>query len=200
MGLGAGWAEIEYRAYGIDFPSVGRAWTSWRRGSPSSAALLRTRRRRSRGRWFLDRRPQRAAPVQDALPIWVGGSGEKRTLRIAARFADGWNVPFVSPETFAAKRQVLYRHCDDVGRDPAEIRCAVNLGLAWTEDSLRQQFGRIAEFVRPACSAGPSTRSSTASASTSRPAPTRSTSRCGAVRRRRPRAVQRAADLSEPSR
>ena len=43
-------------------------------------------------------------PVQAELPIWIGGSGEKRTLRIAARYADGWNVPFVSPETFAHKR------------------------------------------------------------------------------------------------
>ena len=77
-------------------------------------------------------------PIQDALPIWIGGAGEKRTLRIAARYADGWNVPFVDPATFAAKRDVLHRHCADVGRDPAEIRCAVNVGLAWNEDSLRR--------------------------------------------------------------
>ena len=91
--------------------------------------------------------------MQDQLPIWVGGGGEKRTLRIAARYADGWNVPFVSPETFAAKRDVLHRHCADVGRDPAEIRCAVNVGLAWTEESLREQFGAIADRSARACSA-----------------------------------------------
>ena len=95
------------------------------------------------------RRATSRARSRTPLPIWIGGSGEKRTLRIAARFADGWNVPFVDPATFAAKRDVLHRHCADVGRDPAEIRCAVNVGLAWTEDSLRQQFGNIADFVRP---------------------------------------------------
>ena len=75
--------------------------------------------------------------------------GERRTLRIAARYADGWNCPFPSPRTFASKRDVLLRHCDDVARDPAEIRCAVNVGLAWDEDSLRHQFGNITERVRP---------------------------------------------------
>ena len=87
--------------------------------------------------------------MQDALPIWIGGAGEKRTLRIAAELADGWNVPFISVEDFARKREVLHRHCADVDRDPGEIRCAVNLGLAWTEESLREQFGGIADFVRP---------------------------------------------------
>ena len=118
--------------------------------------------------------------MQDKLPIWVGGGGEKRTLRIAARYADGWNVPFVDPPTFAAKREVLHRHCADVGRDPAEIRCAVNVGLAWTEESLLAQFGALAPTGPPrrARRLG-ARRSSTASASTSRPAPTRSTWPCG---------------------
>ena len=44
---------------------------------------------------------------------------------------------------------MLHDHCADVGRDPAEIRTAVNVGLAWTEESLRQQFGGMADFVRP---------------------------------------------------
>jgi alkanesulfonate monooxygenase SsuD/methylene tetrahydromethanopterin reductase-like flavin-dependent oxidoreductase (luciferase family) len=87
--------------------------------------------------------------VQAELPIWIGGAGERRTLRIAARWADGWNIPFVGPDTFARKRDVLRAHCADVGRDPDEIRTAVNLGLAWDDESLRQQFGGLAEFVRP---------------------------------------------------
>jgi alkanesulfonate monooxygenase SsuD/methylene tetrahydromethanopterin reductase-like flavin-dependent oxidoreductase (luciferase family) len=64
----------------------------------------------------------------------VGGTGEKRTLAIAARWADGWNAPFLSPEQFA---------------DLDDIRCAVNVGLAADEASLVQQFGGIAEIVRP---------------------------------------------------
>ena len=55
----------------------------------------------------------------------------------------------MSPETFGHKRDVLHEHCAAVGRDPAEIVCAVNVGLAWSEESLRQQFGAIADCVRP---------------------------------------------------
>ena len=53
------------------------------------------------------------------------------------------------PEAFAHKSQVLDAHCADVGRDPAEIRRAVNVGLEFTEESLVSQFGRAANVVRP---------------------------------------------------
>jgi alkanesulfonate monooxygenase SsuD/methylene tetrahydromethanopterin reductase-like flavin-dependent oxidoreductase (luciferase family) len=87
--------------------------------------------------------------VQAELPIWIGGGGEKRTLRIAAQWADGWNVPFVSPEDFSHKRDVLGAHCTDVGRDLREIRCTVNVGLALDDDALVRQFGAMAQYVRP---------------------------------------------------
>ena len=120
-------------------------------------------------------------------------------MRIAARYADGWNVPFVSPETFAAKREVLHRHCADVGRDPAEVLCAVNLGLAWTEDSLRQQFGAIADFVRPGVLGGSVEQViERIGAYVEAGADQVNLALRAPVRRRRPRAVQRvdAIDLS----
>ena len=88
-------------------------------------------------------------PVQAKLPIWIGGGGERRTLKIAAKYADGWNVPFIGPDVFAHKRSVLHGFCDSVGRDPQQIRCAANLGIASDDDNLRHQFGAIADFVRP---------------------------------------------------
>jgi alkanesulfonate monooxygenase SsuD/methylene tetrahydromethanopterin reductase-like flavin-dependent oxidoreductase (luciferase family) len=88
-------------------------------------------------------------PVQTELPIWIGGGGEKRTLRIAARYADAWNVPFISPDDFARKRGVLASHCDAAGRDASTVMCAVNVGLAYTDESLRQQFGALADLIRP---------------------------------------------------
>ena len=60
-------------------------------------------------------------PVQARLPIWIGGGGEKVTLRIAAQYADGWNVPFIAPDEWAHKASVLDEHCATVGRDPDEI-------------------------------------------------------------------------------
>ncbi len=118
--------------------------------------------------------------MQAALPIWVGGQGEKRTLRIAARWADGWNVPFVDPTTFARKRDVLLAALRDAGRDPAEIahggqrRAGLDRG-----EPPQHQFGGLADYVRPGVLTGSDRRSSIASAATSRPAPTRSTWRCG---------------------
>ena len=79
----------------------------------------------------------------------MGGSGEKRTLRIAAAWADGWNVPFVAPAELARKRAILHDHCAAVGRDPAEIRTAINVGLCENEAALARQFGKVAELVRP---------------------------------------------------
>jgi alkanesulfonate monooxygenase SsuD/methylene tetrahydromethanopterin reductase-like flavin-dependent oxidoreductase (luciferase family) len=57
----------------------------------------------------------------------IGGGGEKRTLRIAARWADQWNAPGASPDVLAHKIAVLHRHCADVGRDPGEIEVSVQV-------------------------------------------------------------------------
>jgi alkanesulfonate monooxygenase SsuD/methylene tetrahydromethanopterin reductase-like flavin-dependent oxidoreductase (luciferase family) len=64
------------------------------------------------------------APVQEHLPIMIGGSGERKTLRTVAAYADQWNA-FGSPEVLAHKDEVLRRHCGDVGRDPGEIERTV---------------------------------------------------------------------------
>lgn len=150
IGLGAGWADVEYRAYGIDFPGAGTRLDQLEEGTACIRGLLHDDVTTFEGQWYtLTEARNEPRPVQPKLPIWIGGSGEKRTLRIAAQYADGWNIPFVSPETFARKREVLGEHCAAVGRDAGEITCAINLGLAWTEKSLKQQFGGVAEFVRP---------------------------------------------------
>lgn len=150
VGIGAGWSQMEYDAYGIPFPPVGTRMEQLEEGIQVLRGLLHDETTTFDGKWFQVRDARNEPrPVQAKVPIWVGGGGEKRTLRIAARFADGWNVPFISPDEFARKRAVLHRHCDDVGRDPAEIRCTVNVGMAFTEESIEQQFGRIKDAVRP---------------------------------------------------
>jgi F420-dependent oxidoreductase-like protein len=150
LGLGAGWAFNEYGAYGIPFPSAGERLDLLEESIQAIRGLLRQEVTDFTGKHFTltDARCE-PRPVQPELPIWVGGSGEKRTLRIAARYADGWNVPFVSPETVAHKRKVLADHCGTVDRDPSEIRTAVNVGLCQDDDALHAQFGGLAEGVRP---------------------------------------------------
>jgi F420-dependent oxidoreductase-like protein len=155
LGLGAGWSQIEYHAYGIPFPAVGVRMDQLEEAVQCVRGLLRLDVTDYDGTWFhLHQARCVPKPVQPELPIWIGGGGERRTLRIAAKYADGWNVAFVAPDTFARKRKVLHEHCDAVGRDPTNLRTAVNVGLAWTEESLRQQFGGLADVVRPGVLAG----------------------------------------------
>jgi F420-dependent oxidoreductase-like protein len=150
VGLGAGWAQVEYEAYGIPFPGIKERMDILEESVQCVRGLLRDEVTSFQGKHFqMNEARCEPKPVQAKLPIWIGGGGEQRTLRITAKYADAWNIPFVSPETFAHKRQVLHGHCETIGRDPAEIRCAVNVGIAWTEDSLQSQFGRLAEAVRP---------------------------------------------------
>ncbi len=86
-------------------------------------------------------------PLQDHVPILVGGSGEKTTLLLAARYADACNL-FGDPETVARKRAILERHCADAGRDPAEVR-VTHLSTAVVADS-RREVGAAIERLRPA--------------------------------------------------
>jgi probable F420-dependent oxidoreductase len=150
MGLGAGWAFNEYQAYGFPFPGNRERLDLLEEAAQCVRLLLREEVADFKGRHFtLTEARLEPRPVQAELPIWIGGRGEKRTLRIAARWADGWNAAFTSPEEFGRLCQVLADHCVAVDRRPDAIRCAVNVGLAFTEDSLRAQFGGLADFVRP---------------------------------------------------
>jgi F420-dependent oxidoreductase-like protein len=150
LGLGAGWSQVEYDAYGIPFPSPKVRLDMLEEAAECVRGLLRDESTTFKGEHFTltDARCE-PKPVQAELPIWIGGGGEKRTLRIVAKLADAWNVPFIPPEEFARKRAVLHSHCDDIGRDPADLRCAVNVGLAWREEDLEPQFGNMSNFVRP---------------------------------------------------
>jgi F420-dependent oxidoreductase-like protein len=149
MGIGAGWAVVEYNAYGIEFPGVKTRMDQLEEGIQCLRGLLHDDVTSFSGEHFtLTEARNEPRPVQSKLPIWIGGGGEKRTLKIAARYADGWNVPFVSPEIFAHKNAVLDEHCEAVGRDRNEVKRAINVGLAWTEESLQAQFGALAPMVR----------------------------------------------------
>jgi F420-dependent oxidoreductase-like protein len=149
MGIGAGWAKVEYDAYGIEFPAVKTRMDQLEEGIQCLRGLLHDDVTSFDGQWFtLTEARNEPRPMQRKLPIWIGGGGEKRTLKIAAQYADGWNVPFITPDAFAHKNGVLDDHCAAASRDPSEIARAINVGLAWTDESLHQQFGALAEMVR----------------------------------------------------
>lgn len=150
IGLGAGWAFNEYEAYGMRFPPTRERMDILEESVQCVRLLLRQEVADFKGEHFtLTEARCEPKPVQAELPIWIGGGGEKRTLRIAAQYADAWNVPFIPPDEFSRKRGVLTQHCDAVGRDPSSITCAVNVGLAFSEESIRSQFGGLTDMIKP---------------------------------------------------
>lgn len=122
MGLGAGWYEAEHRAYGIDFPPVKERFDRLEEAILLTKALWNDSPAHFAGKFYrldgADLLPKPSPPP----PILIGGSGERRTLRLVARYADEWNAVNLSPEAYRAKLDVLERHCEAEGRDPTTIR------------------------------------------------------------------------------
>ena len=134
LGIGAGWQENEHAAYGIPLGSLKERMDRFEEAVQVLASLLREPRTTFEGKYFrIDNAPNQPAPVQGPLPILIGGGGEKRTLRIAARWADQWNY-WTTPEVLAEKLGVLRGHCDAVGRDPSEIHVSTQALLFLSTD------------------------------------------------------------------
>ncbi|MEP6624310.1 MAG: LLM class flavin-dependent oxidoreductase, partial [Acidimicrobiia bacterium] len=150
LGLGGGWMEAEYAAYGMPYPSAGVRLRQVNEAIQCVRGLLTQQHTTFDGEFFTMRDAQcEPKPLQERLPIWIGGGGEKVTLRIAAEHADGWNVPFIAPDAFAHKVEVLHRHCETVGRDPQTIERAINVGIAMRPGDIEAQFGAMANYVGP---------------------------------------------------
>jgi F420-dependent oxidoreductase-like protein len=134
LGIGAGWQENEHAAYGIPLGSVRERMDRFEEATQILHSLLRRPRTTFSGQYFqLQDAPSQPAPVQDRLPLLVAGGGEKRTLRIAARYADQWNA-WATPEVLAHKISVLRGHCEQAGRDPAEIHVSTQALLYLSTD------------------------------------------------------------------
>jgi F420-dependent oxidoreductase-like protein len=157
IGLGAGWAEAEYRAFGIAFPPVGERLDLLEEATAAVRGLLHEGVASVEGKHTTLREARcEPRPVQARLPIWIGGAGERRTAAVAARHADGWNVPFVAPDVLAHKRAVLAEHCAASGREPGEVAMGVNVNVCDDDASLAAQFGPRCEAVRPGSVVGTS--------------------------------------------
>jgi F420-dependent oxidoreductase-like protein len=149
LGLGAGWQENEHRAYGIDFATVGRRLDRLEESCEIITALYAADHTTFEGHEYtVVDAPLSPKPVQDPLPLLIGGGGEQRTLRIAARFAHEWNV-WGTPEHLAHKGEVLARRCDEVGRDPDEIRHSTQALLYLSDDESWLAERRHRDIGRP---------------------------------------------------
>ncbi len=123
MGMGAGWNEAEHRAYGIPFPPIAERFARLEEGIRLMQALWREGPVDFEGRYYrLEGANLLPKPAPGRPPLLIGGTGERKTLRLVARYADEWNAVNVSPGVYAEKVAVLERHCEAEGRDPASIR------------------------------------------------------------------------------
>jgi F420-dependent oxidoreductase-like protein len=123
LGIGAGWNEEESGAYGIDLGTPRQRSDRFEEACEVLVGLLSQETTTFKGEYYQlnEARNEPKGVQRPHPPICIGGSGERRTLRTAARFAQHWNFVGGTPEEFARKREVLHAHCHDIGRDPAEI-------------------------------------------------------------------------------
>ncbi len=134
LGLGAGWHEREHRAFGFGFPSLGERITRMEEQATVIRGLLDGETVTYHGRWVEMAGARNEPPPLGRLPLMIGGSGERRTLAIVARFADAWNGEG-DPETWGRKNAVLDLRCAEIGRDPRSIRRTVGVPPACIRDS-----------------------------------------------------------------
>jgi len=133
-GIGAGWFEEEHRAYGYDFPPLKERFERLEDHLRIVRAMFTQEQATVDGTHHSVRDAyNNPKPLRGDIPILIGGSGEKKTLRFVAKYADGCNL-FGDPERADHLLGVLRGHCEDVGRDPSEITKTVMMSLVVAED------------------------------------------------------------------
>jgi F420-dependent oxidoreductase-like protein len=151
LGLGAGWNDDEHRAYGIPFPPTAERFDRLEEQLAIITGLWQTplgERFSFEGRHYsLSDSPALPKPVQAPRPpVIVGGSGPKRTPRLAAQFADEFNVPFHRPAQATQLYESVRAACERIDRDPATIRLSAAVTTVCGSDE--------AEVVRRAAAIG----------------------------------------------
>lgn len=134
LGIGSGWQENEHKQYGIPFYSVAERLARLDEACQVIKSLFSEEKSNFDGRFYqLSEASLAPKPVQNPLPLLIGGGGEKVTLKITAKYADEWNV-WGNVDTLEAKMKILDQHCADVGRDPKEIKRTAVALLFMSED------------------------------------------------------------------
>ncbi|MCW2524148.1 MAG: ssuD [Frankiales bacterium] len=152
MGIGGGWYEHEWRAYGYGFPGAGERLGMLDEGVQIMRQLWSTGTATLDGKHYqVDGAIARPLPLQDGgIPLWIAGGGEKKTLRIAAKYAQYTNFD-ATPETWQRKSEILAAHCQDVGTDfDAIVRSAnYNVVIGATEKDVHDKLAWIRAHYEP---------------------------------------------------
>lgn len=153
MGIGGGWYEHEWRAYGYGFPTAGERLGRLDEGVQIFRQAWQTGTATLDGRYYqVDGAIVRPLPAQEGgLPLWIAGGGEKKTLRIAAKYANYTNFAGNSPDEFTHKSEILRAHCAEVGTDfEAIVRSAnFNVAIGATEAEVEQRKSEHAARIAP---------------------------------------------------
>src|SRR5215475_13696346 len=130
MGIGGGWYEDEWRAYGYGFPTTGERLGMLDEGVQIMRQLWTTGTATLAGKFYqVDGAIGHPRPIQDGgIPLWIAGGGERKTLRIAAKYAKYTNLD-ATPDVWARKSEILAEHCKDVGTDFDAIVRSANFNV-----------------------------------------------------------------------
>jgi F420-dependent oxidoreductase-like protein len=163
MGIGGGWYEHEWRAFGYGFPRPGERLGMLEEGVQIMRQMWTTGTASLDGKHYqVDGAIGRPLPLQpNGIPIWIAGGGEQKTLRIAAQYADYTNFD-ATPETFRRKSEVLAEHCRDIGREfDSIVRSGnYNVVIGETEKDVQDKLEWIRAHYTPYVPAGAVERTS----------------------------------------
>ncbi len=152
MGLGAGWFPDEHEVYGLDFPPPRERYDRLEEAIALMKELWYSTSGTFEGQYYrlagTDSQPH---PPPGRPPLLIGGSGPKRTLRIAAEHAQEWNATRLGPDDYRTANEALARHCEAIDRDPATIRRSLLLFAAIGPDDhhRRQALDRFLHMMVP---------------------------------------------------
>jgi alkanesulfonate monooxygenase SsuD/methylene tetrahydromethanopterin reductase-like flavin-dependent oxidoreductase (luciferase family) len=146
LGIGGAWFETEHRAYGIEFGGSPGERLRWLEEAVRIMRGMLHGERPSGERFYAAHEVRNdPPPIQERLPIVIGGGGERKTLRIVARYGDGCNVGG-GFESVKRKDEILRRHCEEVGRDESEIERTVSMGICVIRDD-PAEAERVAQAI-----------------------------------------------------
>jgi alkanesulfonate monooxygenase SsuD/methylene tetrahydromethanopterin reductase-like flavin-dependent oxidoreductase (luciferase family) len=149
MGIGAGWWEMEYKAYGYEFPPVAERIRALEESVQVMQALWTEPRANFAGKHYtITDALCEPKPVQaGGVPVWIGGAGPKMTLRVVARHAQGWNTFLMPREDYQLLLGALEQLCDKARRDPGDIRKSLACSVVIDTDSSKLD-AKLAEIAR----------------------------------------------------
>lgn len=149
LGIGAGWNEEEYSAYGFPFPSARVRIEEMAEAIQICRALWTDAPATFHGKHFTVENAY-CQPLPNTLPpVMVGGAGERYTLRVVAEHADWWNYVYHDSDAYAHKQRVLQEHCREVGREYGEIQQVLHFGVLIAESEAELERLRTSDDVRP---------------------------------------------------